>query len=268
MSDLERNLIPMKTSLLFLGLFASAASAAPPQLTWDPLGNGGTTAGSGNWDTTTGNTVWYNGSSDVVWSQTSTTAGLNGATFNGPDAAPGTYVVTLDSGQVAVTNNLEINNNGYTFAGTGSIYICSTNFLNVAAGKTVTFNCNMAGSGTSPFWVLGAGATMNVAGNLTASQQVRLAGAAGSAYNLSGTANVPGIVYVLAPVNLTSGSLTPSFSFFIGYAQTLNQPNGTLYSSGTLTVSGASTVLTVNGNNFLIGRSDGAGPLQSPMAAQ
>jgi autotransporter-associated beta strand protein len=240
-------------------LTVGIGSAAPaPQLIWDPLNNGGTTAGNGNWDTTAGNAVWWNGASDVVWSQTSTTAGLNGATFNGPDAAPGTYAVSLDSSQIAVTNNLYINNNGYVFSGANAIYICTTNTLSVAAGKTVTFNCNMAGSGTSPYWVLGSGATVNVTGNLTASQQVRLAGAAGSAINLSGVINNPGIVFVLTQVNVTNGALTPSSSFYIGYPATIN---GTSYSSGALTVSGSSTVATFNGNVFIIGRSGGSGTL-------
>src|SRR5438132_1336682 len=74
-----------------------------------------------------------------------------------------------------------------------------------------------AGSGTSPFWVLGSGATVNVGGNLTSGQQPRLAGAAGSVFNLTGSANAPAIMFVLGTVNLTSGSLIPSSSFYIGY---------------------------------------------------
>src|SRR5882724_4144706 len=90
---------------LVLGITRSLAT----QLIWDPSQNGSGNAGSGNWDTTAGNTNWYNGSADVVWSQTSATAPLNGATFGGPDAAPGTYMITNDAVQVAVTN-LTINN--------------------------------------------------------------------------------------------------------------------------------------------------------------
>src|ERR1035441_9761496 len=114
----------------------------------------------------------------------------------------------------------------------------------------------MSGSGTSPFWVLGSGATMNVPGNITSGQQVRLAGTAGSVFNLSG-ADVPAILYVLAQVNLTAGSMTPSSSFFVGYNQTIN---GTAYSSGTFTVSGSATA-TFNGNIYIIGRSGGSGTL-------
>jgi len=244
-----RHLLGMAVAMLFC-----AASAPAAQYIWDPSELGTGTAGSGTWDTTTAD--WYPGSgSDVVWVGTGTANGspANGATFNGPD---GTYAITM--GVVPAVNNLTINASGYTFSAANAIYLGSSDTLSVAAGKTVTFNCSMDGSGTSPFWVLGSGATMNVGGNLTAGQQVRLAGASGSAYNLTGTGNVPGIVYVLAPVNLTGSgvSMTVNSSFFIGYAQTINS---TLYSSGTLTVNGAT--LTVTGNNFLMGRSSGSGTL-------
>src|SRR5207237_471630 len=124
-----------------LGLFCltfgiSRTSATP--LIWDPSKDGSGTAGSGNWDTTAGNNVWYNGTSDVLWSQTGTTTPTQGATFNGPDAAPGTYVVSVDVGQMAVTN-LNINSSGYTFSGPSGIYLGTMDFLSVAAGKTVTF---------------------------------------------------------------------------------------------------------------------------------
>ena len=128
-------------AISLLGVFCltlGIGRASATQLIWDPLGNNGG-AGSGNWDTIAGNTNWWNGTSDVLWSQTSTTSPTQGATFNGPDAAPGTYVVSLDAGQIAVTN-LTINNNGYTFSGANAIYLGTSDILSVAAGKTVTFN--------------------------------------------------------------------------------------------------------------------------------
>jgi autotransporter-associated beta strand protein len=246
------------TVIAVLSLGIRAATAL--QLIWDPLANGGTASASSNWNTTAGNTIWYNGTTDIAWSQTGTTTPTQGATFNGPDAAAGAYVVTVDSGQVAVTN-LTINNSGYTFAGPNAIYLGANDFLSIAPRKTVTFNCNLAGSGTSPCWTLAAGATMNIAGNLTSGQQVRLAGAATSAFNLTGLANAPAIMFILAPVNLTSGSLVPSSSFYIGYTQTLPAPNSTAYNTGTLTISGSSTVFTVNGNILIIGRAGGTGTL-------
>jgi autotransporter-associated beta strand protein len=245
------------SSVAFLCL-ASASAQAAAQLIWDPLLNNGVTSSSGNWDTTGGNAVWYNGASDVVWSQTGTTSPSQGATFNGPDAAPGTYIVTLDAGQIAVTN-LTINNSGYVFAGANAIYLGTSDILSVAAGKTVTFNCGLQGSGTAPVWSLGSGATMNVTGNISSSQQVRVTGAPDSAYNFSGVNN-PAIMAILAPVNLTSGSLIPSSSFYIGYI--IASPiNGVAYTAGSLTISGSSTVFTVNGNILIIGRSGGAGKL-------
>ncbi len=88
-------LISMLAALfLSVALLCPRGAAATP-LTWDPSQNGSGAAGNGNWDTTAGNTVWYNGASDVLWSQTSGTVALNGATFNGPDAAPGTYAVSV-----------------------------------------------------------------------------------------------------------------------------------------------------------------------------
>src|ERR1035441_2953573 len=199
--------------VLCLSLGISRASAA--QLIWDPGLNGGTTSASGNWDTTTGNAVWWNGTSDVLWSQTSTTSPIQGATFNGPDAAPGTYAVSMDAVQIAV-NSLIVNNNGYTFSGANAIYVGTSAILSVAAGKTVTFNCSLQGSATTPWWTLGSGATMNVPGNITSSQQLRLAGAADSACNLSGVNN-PAIMFILAPVKVTGGFLIPNGSFYIGY---------------------------------------------------
>src|SRR4029079_6916082 len=62
---------------IYLTLGFDRATAA--QLTWAPRNNGRQPPAGGNWDTASGNTVWYNGSGDVAWTQTSTTAGLNGA---------------------------------------------------------------------------------------------------------------------------------------------------------------------------------------------
>ena len=158
-------------AISLLGVFCltlGIGRASATQLIWDPSLNGSGNAGSGNWDTTAGNTNWWNGTSDVLWSQTDITHPTQGATFNGPDAAPGTYAITNDAVQIAVTN-LAINNNGYTFSGANAIYVGAGDFLTVAAGKTVTFNCNLQGSASTPFpyWLLGSGATMNVASNIT-----------------------------------------------------------------------------------------------------
>ena len=179
------------------------------------------------------------------------------STFNGPDAAPGTYVVTLDASQIAV-NSLIVNNNGYTFSGSPAVYVGTSAILSVAAGKTVTFNCGMQGSGTSPSWLLGSGSTMNVAGNITSSQQLRLTGPGNSAYNLSGSVNTPAQMYILAPVNMTAGSTTVSSLLSIGYPIATGN-NG--FSAGVLTISGSSTILTVNGNFLMVGRSGGQGTL-------
>ncbi len=254
MTPAKRNIMRIKSVFSLLGticLTLAIGRASAAQLIWDPTGNNGG-AGSGNWDTNAGNTVWWNGTSDVVWSQTSTNAALNGAIFNGPDAAAGTYAVSIDVGQVAVTN-LQITSNGYTFSGAGGIYVGANDVLSVAVGKTVTFNCPMGGSGTSPAWELGSGATMNVGGSLINAQQLRMGGAANSVFNLSGAGSSIAIPYVLAPaVNITGGLFTTSGNFFIGYPSLG-------YSTGTLTVSGGT--VSENGGIFIVGRGNGQGTL-------
>ncbi|HEX3717752.1 MAG TPA: autotransporter-associated beta strand repeat-containing protein [Verrucomicrobiae bacterium] len=244
----RKSLISSLIAILFCAVGVSAS-----QLIWDPLGNNGG-AGSGNWDIATTN--WWNGSADVVWSQNSGTSPLNGAVFNGPDAAAGTYNVTNDQEEVAITNMLQVNNNGYTFWGPYAIYVGTNDTLAVAPDKTVTFNCPMAGSATSPIWSLGSGAIMNVGGNMTTGQQLRMVGAPGSMFNLTGI-NTPGIVWVLGQVTITNGSMVPTSSFYIGYVATVN---ATSYTSGDLTVGGSASA-TFNGNIFIIARSGGAGVL-------
>jgi hypothetical protein len=128
-------------------------------------------------------------------------------------------------------NHFTINNSGYTFSGANAIYLGSSDILSVAANKTVTFNCPMAGSGTSPAWELGSGSTMNVGGSLTTAQQLRMGGPANSAFYLSGAASSIAIPYILAPVYVTGGSFSTTGNFFIGYPSLG-------YSTGTLTVSG------------------------------
>ena len=255
---LARTKSPAALSILLTAALSFGVSAQAAQLTWDPLFNGGTTPGSGNWDTTAGNTNWFNGTTDVVWTQTSGTAPLNGAIFNGPDAVAGTYLITNDAVQVAI-NNMLINANGYVFGGANAVYVNTSQFLSVAAGKTVAFNCNMAGSATSPSWQLGSGATMNVTGNLLGSQQLRLAGPTNSAFNLTGTASVPAQLYVLGPVNVTSGSITPTSSFFIGNLNG-NVINGTTYTGGSVTISGTASI-SQQKQVLFIARTGGTGTL-------
>jgi autotransporter-associated beta strand protein len=245
-----------KPTVFLLGLLLSAAgvcSAAPGQWIWDPGKTGGASpGGSGNWDTNAADTFWYNGTADAAWTQTSTTLGLNSAIFNGPGGT-----VTL-GGQIAVTNvsgatSISINSSGYTF-NSGTLYIGANNALYVAPGNSVTFNCNIAGSGTSPYWILDSGATMNVAGNITTGQQCRLTGPTNSAFNLSGTANAPSIMFVLGPVNMTGGTLTAGNNFFIGYPDPTSF-DGAAYSAGSLTMTNAT--LNENSGLFIIARTFG-----------
>ncbi|HEY3862417.1 MAG TPA: autotransporter-associated beta strand repeat-containing protein [Verrucomicrobiae bacterium] len=231
-------------------LLFCAAAAPAAQLVWDPLNNGGITPASGNWDTSASNTFWYNGSGDVAWTQTSTTAGLNGAVFGGAD---GNWAITNDTGQIAMTN-LTINNSGYAFYG-NNLDISSGDLMNLAPGKTVSFYCNLAADNNAKNYIAGAGSVVNIFGNVLG-QQAKFIGPAASAYYLSGV-NTPTVLYNLAPVYLTNGSITTSASFFVGYGQTVA---GTAYTTGSLTISGGATA-TQNGNVLMVGRGGGNGTL-------
>src|ERR1051325_334319 len=78
-------------------LFFGTGGAHAVSLFWDAgnTNNGATIdPGGGSWNTdTTTNKNWNNGSGNVSWTQTSTTAGANGAIFNGPGAPDNTYQV-------------------------------------------------------------------------------------------------------------------------------------------------------------------------------
>src|ERR1035441_10311981 len=136
-------------AISLLGVFCltlGIGRVSAANLIWDPNQNGSGDGGSGTWDPTAGNTVWYNGASDVLLAGTGTgNTPANGATFGGAD---GTWAISMDAVEVDV-NSLLINNSGYTFSGANAIYLASNDILSVAANKTVTFNCPMAGSGTS-----------------------------------------------------------------------------------------------------------------------
>jgi autotransporter-associated beta strand protein len=238
---------------LTVGLGRASAS----QLTWDPNGNGGTTSGSGNWDTTAGNAVWYNGSGDVVWTENATNNATTGAVFGGGDGA---YAINVDAVNEIATTNIVINNSGYTFSG-NPIYLGNGDYLTVAPGKTVTFDCNVTGTNNgAQYWPIGSDSVLNMVGAIgPGTTQVRLAGPTNSAFYLTGNNN-PSIIYALAPVYLNGGSTTIGSTLYIGYQQTIPTTGGTTYTSGSLTVNNGAT-LTASGNVLIIGRSGGSGTL-------
>lgn len=236
--------------LTMMCLYAVNASA----LTWDAGSHGSNTGpnvipASGNWDTNSLN--WNNGHADVVWPQiNATTAGTNTAIFSGMD---GSYLIT-NTTQIAVAN-ITINNSGYTFSDAG-IDLASGGLLSVAAGKTVTFNCDFVSGNNSEYYWAGGGATVNINGNFSG-QQPHFAGpVTNCAFNLGGV-NVPSVLWVNAPVFLTNGSFNTSASFFIGYPATVN---GTNYTAGSLTISGGAAA-TQNGGTLVVGRGGGQGTL-------
>ncbi len=200
---------------LLLGIFAFyATNASAAQLFWDAgnTNNGASIdAGSGAWDIdTTTNINWNNGSGNVSWTQTSTTAALNGAVFTGPDAAAGTYQITLDGTTVAYTN-LQILANGYYFNGPGSMFQASQGNLFVADGKSVTFSNNFAVNNNAMGWTLGtsgAASVLTYLGNLSAPGcQITFSSTNGSTFWLAG-ANGPSVVCINADVRQTNGPFT------------------------------------------------------------
>ena len=195
--------------------------------------------GSGGWDTdTTTNLNWNNGTSNVSWTQTSTTAGLNGALFTGPDAPDGTYQVTLDGTQVAFTN-LTINASGYTFNGPASMFMNTSGTLLIADGKTAIFNNNFSQNNGAKFWQLGgngAPATMVVNGNI-GGDQIVFNSTNGSIFLFGGN-TAASVTTIDANVWQTNGTSTGANTWQVGRSVTGSGGNLT----GVFTLDGPATV--------------------------
>jgi fibronectin-binding autotransporter adhesin len=244
--------------LIVLLMFGSAVNASAANLIWD-AGNTNNGAvidpASGSWDTdTTTNLSWNNGSGNVSWTQTSTTAGINGAIFNGPDAAAGTYQISLDLGQIAFTN-LTINASGYTFNGPNSMFMNTSGTLLVADGKSVTFNNNFAQNNSAKFWQLGTGpvpATVTVNGNITGDQIV-FNSTNGSTFLLGGN-TAASVTTIDANVWQTNGTSTGANTWQVGRAVTGSGGNNT----GVFVLDGPNTVMNFN-TSLQISRGGGSG---------
>jgi autotransporter-associated beta strand protein len=246
----------------------TTANSPAAQLTWDAgnTSNAGTIdAASGAWNTdTTTNLNWNNGSGNVSWTQTSVTAGLNGAIFAGPDAAAGTYQIALDGSQIAFTS-LAINANGYEFSGALLYQPASSAILSVADGVNVTFNNNISGPNSSLFWRLGAGgspASMTLLGNFTGGQ-FAFCSTNGSTPWLGGSGTSSGGVNTInANVIQTNGTWNNTGTWQVGRP---NQPSGTPQSlagnaafPGVFTLDGDSAVLNLS-QQMQIARGGGTG---------
>ncbi|EEF60581.1 beta strand repeat-containing protein [Pedosphaera parvula] len=255
---LSDHLVQIRQPILALSLMLlSMGGVSAANLTWDAgnTNNGATiNPASGSWNTDTANLGWNNGSGNVSWTQTSTTAGLNGAIFNGPDAAAGTYQISLDLGQIAFTN-LAINANGYTFNGPGSMFLNTSGTLLVADGKNVTFNNNFAQNNSAKFWQLGTGpvpATMTVNGNI-AGDQIVFNSTNGSTFLLGG--NTAGsVVTIDANVWQTNGTSTGVATWQVGRAVPGSGNNNT----GVFVLDGPNTVMNFN-TSLQISRGGGNG---------
>lgn len=237
------------TCLLLTTLFG-VVSASAVNLTWD-AGNtndaGTIESASGNWDPGTTNFNWNNGSGNVVWPQTSATAPTTGAIFSGPDAAAGTYQITID-GPVAYTN-LSIMANGYFFNGPSTMYQASSGTLFVADGKSVTFSNNMVANNNSMAWQLGtsgAASSLTYLGNIGGSQ-IQFYSTNGSTIWLGG-ANAPSVVTINANIIQTNGTFTTTGFSIARPAFSLNlEPTaGATNAPASFTLDGPNTVMNLS----------------------
>lgn len=247
--------------LLLAALAFCATSASAGILTWDAGSLGTNTTGNdistgGFWDTGTTNLSWNNGAADVSWTQTSTTVGINGAIFNGPDAAPGAYLVNVDNGEVSATN-ITINNSGYTFSGSpiflnysgGSSIAAGINpLLMITDGKSVIISNNLAGNNTTSelrMGTNGAPATVVLYGTLTGFQPL-ISSTNGSTFILAGSGNdSSGTTHIDANVAMTNGVFNSSGAFIVGRLR----PGTSMPNNGT-------GVFTLGGNAVLNQTSD------------
>ena len=250
---------------LLLAVFFCAASASAANLIWD-AGNTNNGAaidpGSGAWDTdSTTNLNWNNGASNVSWAQGGPTTPINSATFNGPDAADGTYQVVVDdaSGRVS-TSNLTFNASGYALSGlpidlrnpVGAL--SATNLFVIADGKSVFITNDLGGANnTSEFRLGGNGApAMVVLFGAMSGFQSRFTSTNGSVFYLAGPGtSSAGSVHIDADVRMTNGTFNSGGAFVIGRRQNGSQPlNGT----GSFTLDGPATVLNQNSDYISVGR--------------
>jgi autotransporter-associated beta strand protein len=244
-----------------MALFSIATTGSGAVLFWDAgnTNNGAVIdSGSGSWniDTTT-NLNWNNGSANVNWTQTSTVVGLNGATFTGPDAPDGTYQVTVDGGQVAVTN-LTINASGYAFSGSPIYLNLATPLFLIADGKSVVISNNVTGNNSTSEFRLGtngAPATVTLLGTFTGFQPL-FSSTNGSIFYLGGSGSNPeysdGTAHVNADVRMTNGIWNSSGAFVIGRQRPgQTQP---LNATGSFTVDGPTTVFNQNSDYLSLGR--------------
>jgi autotransporter-associated beta strand protein len=245
-------------AVVTLGFFATSAFAT--DFSWD-AGTANTGTGSGNWDISAANN-WWNGSSDVSWPQNNTTAPTTGAIFGGAD---GTYAINVAS-QIAVTNII-FNNSGYTLSGSG-IYF-STNAaagattqpigVNVADGKTASFNVNVAGYNNSafagPVFREGVGSTLNIGGSMGGLQPFFYGPGTN---NITAATFGSSVTIIHGPVVYNGGgNWNVGNSLLVGYV------NGPTYFGTANTAPGSITfnggTMTDGANKIVLGRSGGTG---------
>jgi len=255
----------MASATLAAAAVLTTASSPAAQLTWDAgnTANGATIdAASGAWniDTTT-NLNWNNGSGNVSWTQTSVTAGLNGAIFAGADAAADTYQIALDGPQIAFTN-LQVNANGYAFSGQ-PLYQPANAFISVADGKNVTFNNLITGPNNASVWRLGAGgapASLTLLGGFTVAQFGVCSTNGSTLWLGSGAASSGGVFTINANVTHTNGTWNNTATWQVARPGVANhQPDaGKLAFPAVYTMDGDSATLNLS-KEMMISRGGGSG---------
>lgn len=213
------------------------AAVTYTNLSWDPGQTGPTTVvsgGSGNWDTT--DSFWYNGTADTTWSNGSATT-LDTATF---DHYPG----RVSNTEALNVGGMIFNVGGYTVASSATptsnqffLYADSadngidTSALSSGATTNVSGIITLA---VDQGWVVGAGTTVNITGQISGSTHAVTA-SGGGILNLSGgTSTAPSTILNF----LNSGSTTTNVSgdLNIGPATSANKfdlTGGTVNWSGT-----------------------------------
>ena len=260
---LQRWCRKMTVVALAAAALLTAASSPAAQLTWDAgnTNNGATiNPASGNWDTTATVLNWNSGSGNKAWTQTSTTAGLNGAIFAGADAAAGTYKINLDAGQIAVTN-MVVNNNGYLFYN-NALYEQAGANLYISNGVSVTFSNLITGPNSTVDWYLGTGgapATNNCLGGFSGFQ-LGIGSTNGSVVILGGS-STSGVFFDNGTVIQTNGTMNITTTWTLGRPGTFTTDMPTAGSPsfpGTYTLNGPNAAIS-QAATLIISRSGGSG---------
>jgi fibronectin-binding autotransporter adhesin len=157
----------MKIHRRFLAIEATAILGLLPLLladtsaaiyTWDPLGNGSLSDGSGTWDNVTA--VWWSGAADTAW------PGIGTAQFGTGSGGTNPYTVTVAPGGVSASGVI-FQNQSYTLTGDVlNLGPCGIN-ASALAGGTTTIADNVYLTDGAQTWSVGNGAGLAINGGVS-----------------------------------------------------------------------------------------------------